>query len=69
MATLSATSSRKAQKGFEPLLSGFLRMPKNEISKIEALIIVQLLLFARTDQGEGGIKHFDNEFLSTKIDL
>ena len=64
MATLSATSSRKAQKGFEPLLSGFLRMPKNEISKIESLdnnSIVAILL--EPIQGEGGIKHFDTEFL------
>lgn len=65
MATLSATSSRKAQKGFEPLLSGFLRMPKNEISKIESLdnnSIVAILL--EPIQGEGGIKHFETEFLS-----
>ena len=65
MATLSATSSRKAQKGFEPLLSGFLRMPKNEISKIESLdnnSIVAILL--EPIQGEGGIQHFETEFLS-----
>jgi len=65
MATLSATSSRKAQKGFEPLLSGFLRMPKNDISKIESLdnnSIVAILL--EPIQGEGGIKHFETEFLS-----
>ena len=64
MATLSATSSRKAQKGFEPLLSGFLRMPKNEISKIESLdnnSIVAILL--EPIQGEGGIQHFDIDFL------
>ncbi len=64
MATLSATSSRKAQKGFEPLLSGFLRMPKNEISKIESLdnnSIVAILL--EPIQGEGGIQHFDTDFL------
>ena len=64
MATLSATSSRKAQKGFEPLLNGFLRMPKNEISKIENLdnnSIVAILL--EPIQGEGGIQHFDTNFL------
>ena len=64
MATLSATSSRKAQKGFEPLLNGFLRMPKNEISKIENLdnnSIVAILL--EPIQGEGVIQHFDTNFL------
>ena len=65
MATLSATSSRKAQKGFEPLLSGFLRCQKMKYQKLKVLIIIQLLLFCLEPiQGEGGIKHFETEFLS-----
>ncbi|HET9471269.1 MAG TPA: aminotransferase class III-fold pyridoxal phosphate-dependent enzyme, partial [Usitatibacter sp.] len=37
LATLSATGSRKAQAGFEPLMGGFLRVPYNDIGAIERL--------------------------------
>ena len=37
MATLTATGSRKAQAGFEPLLSGFVRAPYNDIGAIELI--------------------------------
>ena len=36
MATLSATGSRKVQAGFEPLVSGFVRAPYNDIDAVEA---------------------------------
>ncbi len=58
MATLSATGSRKVQAGFEPLVSGFVRAPFNNLESIEAIaennnkvvaILVEPVL------GEGGI--------------
>jgi acetylornithine aminotransferase len=57
LATLSATGSRKAQAGFEPLMGGFLRVPYNDIAAIERLVdngsVVAVLL--EVLQGEGGI--------------
>lgn len=35
LATLTATGSRKVQAGFEPLLSGFVRVPFNNLAAIE----------------------------------
>ena len=37
MATLSATGNRKAQAGFEPLVSGFVRVPYNDLEAIRAI--------------------------------
>jgi acetylornithine/N-succinyldiaminopimelate aminotransferase len=37
MATLSATGNRKAQAGFEPLVSGFVRVPYNDLEAIRAV--------------------------------
>ena len=65
LATLSATGSRKAQAGFEPLMGGFLRVPYNDFAAVERLAdnqsIVAVLLEAL--QGEGGIHVADAEYL------
>ncbi len=65
LATLSATGSRKAQAGFEPLMGGFLRVPYNDIGAIERLSehpsVVAVLL--EVLQGEGGIHVADREYL------
>jgi acetylornithine/N-succinyldiaminopimelate aminotransferase len=57
LATLSATGSRKAQAGFEPLMGGFLRVPYDDIAAIERIAenpnVVAVLL--EVLQGEGGI--------------
>jgi len=58
MATLSATGSRKVQAGFEPLVSGFVRAPFNDIESISAIAknnkkVVAILV--EPVQGEGGI--------------
>lgn len=57
LATLSATGSRKAQAGFEPLMGGFLRVPYDDLGAIERLSenpsVVAVLL--EVLQGEGGI--------------
>jgi acetylornithine aminotransferase len=65
LATLSATGSRKAQAGFEPLMGGFLRVPYNDFAAIERIAenasIVAVLL--EVLQGEGGIHIADAEYL------
>jgi len=57
LATLSATGSRKAQAGFEPLVGGFVRVPHNDLAAIERIAdnknIVAVLV--EPIQGEGGI--------------
>ncbi len=58
MATLSATGNRKAQAGFEPLVSGFVRVPYGDLEAIKAVAehnknIVAVML--EIIQGEGGI--------------
>jgi len=58
MATLSATGSRKVQAGFEPLVSGFVRAPYDDIAAIEAIAdnnrsVVAVLV--EPVQGEAGI--------------
>jgi acetylornithine/N-succinyldiaminopimelate aminotransferase len=65
LATLSATGSRKAQAGFEPLMGGFLRVPYNDYAAIERIAenqsIVAILL--EVLQGEGGIYVADADYL------
>ena len=58
MATLSATGNRKAQAGFEPLVSGFVRVPYDDLDAIKAVAehnknIVAVMF--EVIQGEGGI--------------
>jgi acetylornithine aminotransferase len=62
IATLSATGSRKAQAGFEPLVAGFVRVPYNDLDAVRAVAehhrnIVAVLL--EPIQGEGGINVAD----------
>ncbi len=65
LATLSATGSRKAQAGFEPLMGGFLRVPYNDFAAIERIAdngsIVAVLM--EVLQGEGGIHVADPEYV------
>jgi acetylornithine/N-succinyldiaminopimelate aminotransferase len=58
MATLSATGNRKAQAGFEPLVSGFVRVPFDDVEAVKAIAsrknnVVAILV--EPVQGEGGI--------------
>jgi acetylornithine/N-succinyldiaminopimelate aminotransferase len=59
MATLSATGNRKVQAGFEPLVSGFVRVPFGDADAVAALAdyhknIVAVLV--EPYQGEGGVQ-------------
>ena len=64
MATLSATGNRKTQIGFEPLVSGFVRVPYNDLAAVRALSgdpsIVAVML--EILQGEGGIHMADLDY-------
>ncbi len=66
IATLSATGNEKIQKGFEPLVEGFIRVPINDIAAIEAAAAQHASIsavFLETIQGEGGIRPSQIEFL------
>ena len=67
MATLTASGSRKIQAGFEPLLSGFARVPFNDIEAIRQVAehnksVVAVLV--EVVQGEGGINVLPSAFLT-----
>ena len=66
MATLTATGNRKVQAGFEPLVSGFLRVPFNDIPAIEKIAETSnqvTAIFVEPIQGEGGIQVPDPTYL------
>ncbi|WP_313387327.1 aspartate aminotransferase family protein [Achromobacter aegrifaciens] len=66
LATLAATGSEKARKGFEPLPSGFIQAPYNSVDAVRAAgdaeprvaaVLLEVL------QGEGGIRPSDIAYL------
>ena len=66
IATLSATGNPKVQKGFEPLVEGFVRVPLNDLAAVEAVARTNpnvVAVFLETIQGEGGINPSRTEYL------
>jgi acetylornithine aminotransferase len=66
MATLTATGNRKVHAGFEPLLSGFVRAPYNDIESLETIAannndVVAVMI--EPVQGEGGINIPADDYL------
>ncbi len=58
LATLSATGSRKVQAGFEPLVSGFVRVPLNDLDAVRQVAAHNrnvCAVMVEPIQGEGGI--------------
>ena len=58
MGTLSASGGRKYQAGFEPLMSGYIRVPFDDIDAIEKISSKKnkvSAIFVEPIQGEGGI--------------
>lgn len=67
LAALSATGSRKAQAGFEPLVSGFVRVPFNDsgaVEKIAARDPSITAVLVEPVQGEAGICVPDPDYLT-----
>ena len=66
LATLAATASDKARKGFEPLPSGFIRVPYNDIGAVERAAAADARVRAvwlEVLQGEGGIQVADLDYV------
>jgi acetylornithine aminotransferase len=66
LATLSATGNRKAQAGFEPLVTGFVRVPYNDADAVRHVAegnqpVVAILM--EVLQGEGGINVADLDYI------
>jgi acetylornithine/N-succinyldiaminopimelate aminotransferase len=58
MATLSATGNRKAQAGFEPLVSGFVRVPYDNLEAVKQIAARKnnvVAILVEPVQGEGGV--------------
>jgi acetylornithine aminotransferase len=66
IATLSATGNDKVQKGFEPLVEGFVRVPLNDAAALERIAAERpnvVAVFLEAIQGEGGIQPAHIEYL------
>ena len=66
IATLSATGNEKVQKGFGPLVEGFVRVPLNDIDALKAKTEGNkniVAVFFETIQGEGGVNPMRAEYL------
>lgn len=66
LATLSATGNAKVQKGFEPLVPGFVRTRLNDIDDLRRIAAERpnvVAVFLETIQGEGGIQPARAEYL------
>ena len=64
IATLSATGNAKVQKGFGPLVEGFIRVPLNDVQALKQATQGNpnvVAVFLEAIQGEGGVKiaHMD----------
>jgi acetylornithine/N-succinyldiaminopimelate aminotransferase len=66
IATLSATGNEKVQKGFGPLVEGFIRVPLNDIAALKAATEGNrnvVAVFFETIQGEGGVNPMRIDYL------
>ena len=66
IATLSATGNEKVQKGFGPLVEGFVRVPLNDVEALKKATEGNpnvVAVFLETIQGEGGVNPMRIEYL------
>jgi len=66
IATLSATGNEKIQKGFGPMVEGFIRVPLNDIEALKKATEGNpnvTAVFFETIQGEGGVNPMRIEYL------
>ena len=72
IATLSATGNEKVQKGFGPLVEGFIRVPLNDIDALKKATEGNrnvVAVFFETIQGEGGINQMRIDYLQKVREL
>ncbi|MBN7795443.1 aspartate aminotransferase family protein [Parahaliea mediterranea] len=72
LATLSATGNRKIQAGFEPLVSGFVRAPVDDIAAVEKIAAQNpdvVAVLAEPIQGEGGVRPLAPAYLQALREL
>lgn len=67
LATLSATGNKKIQAGFEPLVSGFVRVPYDDLEAVAKIAeqnkdVVAILV--EPVQGEGGVRIPNTDYLA-----
>ncbi|HSN03753.1 MAG TPA: aspartate aminotransferase family protein, partial [Nitrospira sp.] len=70
MATLTATGQEKVQKGFEPLVPGFVYAPFNDFPAIESLVTDKTAaIMLEPIQGEGGVHVAETGYLKSLREL
>ena len=72
MATLTATGSRKVQAGFEPLVSGFVRVPYGDVASVAQIAVHNqsvVAVLVEPVQGEGGVNIPPASYLKDLRDL
>ncbi len=70
MATLTATGQEKVQKGFEPLLPGFVHVAFNHLAELEQAVNGKTAaIMLEPIQGEGGVHVVDRDYLKAVRDL
>jgi acetylornithine aminotransferase len=72
LATLSATGNRKIQAGFEPLVTGFIRAPRNDIQALRQIAAHNpgvVAILAEPIQGESGVNPLSTEYLQAAREL
>ncbi|OQW66306.1 MAG: aspartate aminotransferase family protein [Nitrospira sp. ST-bin5] len=70
MATLTATGQEKVQKGFGPLVPGFVYAPFNDFAAIESLVTDKTTaIMLEPIQGEGGVHVADQAYLKNLREL
>ena len=72
IATLSATGNEKLQKGFGPMVEGFIRVPMNDVAALKAATEGNsnvVAVFFETIQGEGGINAMRIDYLQQVREL
>jgi len=72
LATLSATGNRKIQAGFEPLVTGFIRAPRNDLKALQQIAANNpdvVAVLAEPIQGESGVHELGPDYLRAVREL
>jgi len=72
LATLSATGNRKIQAGFEPLVTGFIRAPRNDVEALRQIAAGNpdvVAFLAEPIQGESGVHLLEPGYLAAAREI